>query len=132
MQKCGVQPHESAFTTVIRACAKDKDPQAAEKYFHQMTTEHDLQPDVVAYAGVIEAYTQSTHTKAALNWLKHMLDAQITVHAVPFRLVTRACLRASPADLAGVEAVLRLMSQHRVPLSQEMFSELRSHAHFGE
>eukprot|EP00971_Amphidinium_carterae_P257540 5111991-Amphidinium_carterae.1 len=60
-----------------------------------------------------------------------MLDARIEVDAIPFHKVAHACLQSSPTKDAVVEAVLRLMSTHGIPLSKEMFSELKRHKHFG-
>eukprot|EP00971_Amphidinium_carterae_P272700 5412157-Amphidinium_carterae.1 len=131
MQKHGIQPDEFVYSTAIRACAEDRDPELATQYFQQMQHEHGLQPNVVIYTCVIQAYTRSGRTHAALTWLYHMLDAEIEVNAFPFRIVTSSCLQSTPADFEVVEAVLRLMSDHGVPLSMEMYGELQRHALFG-
>eukprot|EP00971_Amphidinium_carterae_P065776 1303383-Amphidinium_carterae.1 len=60
-----------------------------------------------------------------------MLDARIEVDAIPFHKVASACLQSRPTKDAVIEAVLRLMSTHGIPLSEEMSSELKRHKHFG-
>eukprot|EP00971_Amphidinium_carterae_P101666 2012165-Amphidinium_carterae.2 len=131
MQSHGVRASELSYGIIINACAEGKDPQLAAEYFRQMKDKDDLQPDVVAYTGVIQAYAQCKNHQTALDWLQHMLDSQIEVNAIPFHKVAHACLRSSPAEDAVVETVLRLMSTHGIPLSKEMFSELKRHKHFG-
>eukprot|EP00971_Amphidinium_carterae_P202481 4017673-Amphidinium_carterae.1 len=77
MQSHGVQADEISYCTLIRACAEGKEPELAVKYFGQMREKQDLQPNVVAYTGVIQAYAHSKNHQKALEWLQLMLDARI-------------------------------------------------------
>ncbi|ELR16179.1 pentatricopeptide repeat domain/PPR repeatcontaining protein [Acanthamoeba castellanii str. Neff] len=76
MLRHGIVPNVEIYTSMVVACAKNKDPHAAERYLARMT-EEGLEPNIWTYTALAQAYTRAGQLQDAFQVLERLKEASI-------------------------------------------------------
>lgn len=99
MLRHGIVPNVEIYTSMVVACAKNKDPHAAERYLARMT-EEGLEPNIWTYTALAQAYTRAGQLQDAFQVLERLKEASIRPNVVIYTSLIHGCLLADNVDRA--------------------------------
>jgi len=99
MQRHGVMPNLEIYTTMVVACARNKDPLAAEEYINRMKQD-GLEPNIWTFTALAQSYTRSLKIKEAFQVMDRLKQSGIRPNVVIYTTLIHGCILAKDVDLA--------------------------------